>query len=193
MRQEAPTGVDQSPGTTAVDTGHGTAAGVVPNTEVIAEINAVTIRRLGAVYLPPTAGGPAPSHSAPPQGEPTAPPPSADPGIETALTTLRALGYRLSTPVRDALTIPEQAWALVNAAARVTSGSPAAEYRPFYPDFPVQVHTASEDTLLVNAALHYLGDVVGARILPGYRPSPREPLPGTTEPSPSWAWPRNKT
>lgn len=104
MRQEAPMGVDQSPGTTAVDTGDGTAAGVVPNTEVIAEINAVTIRRLGAVYLPPTAGGPAPSHSAPPRGEPTAPPPSADPGIETALTTLRALGYRLSTPVRDALT-----------------------------------------------------------------------------------------
>ena len=97
-------GVDQSPGTTAVDTGDGTAAGVVPNTEVIAEINAVTIRRLGAVYLPPTAGGPAPSHSAPPQGEPTAPPPSADPGIETVLTTLRALGYRLPTPVRDALT-----------------------------------------------------------------------------------------
>lgn len=97
-------GVDQSPGTTAVDTGDGTAVGVVPNTEVIAEINAVTIRRLGAVYLPPTAGGPAPSHSAPPQGEPTAPPPSADPGIETALTTLRALGYRLSIPVRDALT-----------------------------------------------------------------------------------------
>ena len=102
-------GVGQSPGTTAVDTGDGTAAGVVPNTEVIAEINiaeinAVTIRRLGAVYLPPTAGGPAPSHSAPPQGEPTAPPPSANPGIETALTTLRALGYRLSTLVRDALT-----------------------------------------------------------------------------------------
>ena len=170
-------GVDQAPGTTAVDTGDGTAAGVVPNTEVTTEINAVTIRRLEAVYLPSTAGGPAPSHSAPPQGEPTAPPPSADPGIETALTTLRALGYRLSTPVRDALTIPEQAWALVNAAARVTSGSPAAEYRPFYPDFPVQVHTASEDTLLVNAALHYLGDVVGVRILPDYQPSPREPLP----------------
>ena len=171
-------GVDQSPGTTAVDTGDGTAVGVVPNTEVIAEINAVTIRRLGAVYLPPTAGGPAPSHSAPPQGEPTAPPPSADPGIETALTTLRALGYRLSAPARETLAHPEQAWALVNAAARLTSGSPAAEYRPFYPDFPVQVHTASEATLLVNAALHYLGDVVGVRILPDYRPSPREPLPG---------------
>mgnify|MGYP001671329974 CR=1 FL=1 len=40
------------------------------------------------------------------------------------------------------------------------------------------MRTASEATLLVNAALHYLGDVVGVRILPDYRPSPREPLPG---------------
>ena len=39
------------------------------------------------------------------------------------------------------------------------------------------MRTASEATLLVNAALHYLGDVVGVRILPDYRPSPREPLP----------------
>ncbi len=101
-----------------------------------------------------------------------------DAGIDTALTTLRALGYRLSTPAREALTHPEQAWALVNAAARLSSGSPSAEYRPFYPDFPIQVRSASEAALLVNAALHYLGDVVGVRILPDYRPSPREPLPG---------------
>ena len=40
------------------------------------------------------------------------------------------------------------------------------------------MRSASEATLLVNAALHYLGDVVGVRILPDYRPSPREPLPG---------------
>lgn len=104
MRQEAPMGVDQAPARRSLSTRDGTAAGVVPNTEVIAEINAVTIRRLGAVHLPPATGRPTPSHSAPPQGKPTAPPPSADPGIETVLTTLRALGYRLSTPVRDALT-----------------------------------------------------------------------------------------
>ena len=110
--------------------------------------------------------------------EAPAPQRGSDAGIDTALTTLRALGYRLSSPAREELTTPEQAWALVNAAARLTSGSPAAEYRPFYPDFPVQVRTASEATLLVNAALHYLGDVVGVRILPDYRPSPREPLPG---------------
>ena len=138
----------------------------------------MTIRRLGAVYVPPTTGGPVPSRSASPQEAEPTPQRGTDAGVDTALTTLRALGYRLSTPAREVLIHAEQAWALVNAAARLTSGSPAADYRPFYPDFPVQVRTASEATLLVNAALHYLGDVVGVRILPDYRPSPREPLPG---------------
>ena len=173
-------GVNQSSATTATDTGAGTATASAPGAEAIAELNVVTIRRLGAVYVyvPPAAGGPASSSSASPQEAQPTPQRSSDAGVDTALTTLRALGYRLSAPAREALTCPEQAWALVNAAARLTSGSPAAEYRPFYPDFPIQVRTASEATLLVNAALHYLGDVVGVRILPDYRPSPREPLPG---------------
>ena len=153
-------------------------AAPIPDTEGTAELNAVTIRRLGAVYVPPVAGGPAASSSTASRVEAPARQRSSDAGVDAALTTLRALGYRLSAPAREALTCPEQAWALVNAAARLTSGSPAAEYRPFYPDFPIQVRTASEATLLVNAALHYLGDVVGVRILPDYRPSPREPLPG---------------
>ena len=138
----------------------------------------MTIRRLGAVYIPSATGGTAPSCFASPQEAQPTPQRGADAGVDTALTTLRALGYRLSTPAREVLIHPEQAWALVNAAARLTSGSPADEYRPFYPDFPIQVRSASEATLLVNAALHYLGDVVGVRILPDYRPSPREPLPG---------------
>ena len=173
-------GVNQSSATTATDTGAGTAVAPVSGAEATAELNAVTIRRLGAVYVnvPPAAGGPAPSSSASPQEAQPTPQRSSDAGIDTALTTLRALGYRLSTPAREALTHPEQAWALVNAAARLSSGSPSAEYRPFYPDFPIQVRSASEAALLVNAALHYLGDVVGVRILPDYRPSPREPLPG---------------
>ena len=171
-------GVNQSPTTTATDTGAGTAVAPVSGAEATAELNVVTIRRLGAVYVPPTTGGPVPSRSASPQEAEPTPQRGADAGVDTALTTLRALGYRLSTPARAALTRPEQAWALVNAAARLTSGSPADEYRPFYPDFPIQVRSASEATLLVNAALHYLGDVVGVRILPDYRPSPREPLPG---------------
>ena len=170
--------VDQSSVRRSLDAGAGTAAAPSPGAEAIAELNAVTLRRLGAVYVPSTTGGPAPSRSASPQEARPTPQRGTDAGVDAALTTLRALGYRLSAPAREALTCPEQAWALVNAAARLTSGSPAAEYRPFYPDFPIQVRTASEATLLVNAALHYLGDVVGVRILPDYRPSPREPLPG---------------
>ena len=170
--------VDQSSVRRSLDAGAGSAAAPIPVTEAIAELNVVTIRRLGAVYVPSATGGPAPSCSASPQEARPAPQRGTDAGVDAALTALRALGYRLSTPAREALIHPEQAWALVNAAARLTSGSPAAEYRPFYPDFPVQVRSASEATLLVNAALHYLGDVVGVRILPDYRPSPREPLPG---------------
>ena len=170
--------VNQSSATTATDTGAGTAVAPVSGAGATAELNAVTIRRLGAVYIPSATGGPAPSCFASPQEAQPTPQRGADAGVDTALTTLRALGYRLSEPAREALTSPEQAWALVNAAACLSSGSPSAEYRPFYPDFPVQVRDASEATLLVNAALHYLGDVVGVRILPDYRPSPREPLPG---------------
>ena len=171
-------GVNQSSATTATDTGAGTAVAPVSGAEATAELNAVTIRRLGAVYIPSATGGPAPSCFASPQEAQPTPQRGADAGVDTALTTLRALGYRLSTPAREALIHPEQAWALVNAVARLSSGSLAAEYQPFYPDFPIQVRTVSEATLLVNAALHYLGDVVGVRILPDYRPSPREPLPG---------------
>lgn len=171
-------GVNQSSATTAVDTEAGAAVGGVPGTYATAELNAVTIRRLGAVYIPSATGGPAPSCFASPQEAQPTPQRGTDAGVDTALTTLRALGYRLSAPAREALIHPEQAWALVNAAACLSSGSPSAEYRPFYPDFPVQVRSASEAALLVNAALHYLGDVIGVRILPDYRPSPREPLPG---------------
>ena len=171
-------GVNQSPARGLLAAGPDAAANLAPGAEATAELNAVTIRRLGAVYIPSATGGPAPSCFASPQEAQPTPQRGADAGVDTALTTLRALGYRLSTPAREALTHPEQAWALVNAAARLSSGSPSAEYRPFYPDFPIQVRSASEATLLVNAALHYLGDVVGVRILPDYRPSPREPLPG---------------
>ena len=54
-------GVNQSPATTAADTGAGTAAVPAPGTEATAELNAVTIRRLGAVHLPSAVGRPTPS------------------------------------------------------------------------------------------------------------------------------------
>lgn len=177
MCQEARVEVDQSPARRLLAAGAGAPAAPSSGAKVAAQLNAVSIRRLGAVYIPSATGGPAPLCFASPQEAQPAPRWGSDAGVDTALSTLRALGYRLSDPAREALTSPEQAWALVNAAACLSSGSPSAEYRPFYPDFPVQVRTASEATLLVNAALHYLGDVVGVRILPDYRPGPRQPLP----------------
>ena len=147
--QEASVVDKRSSTKTELDSGAGTAVDVAPGNNATAALNAVTICRLGAVHLPER---PTTSHADSQQGKTSTliPPSNSDPGVETAL---------------------------VNAAAVLTCGSPATEHRPFYPDFPVQVRDASEATLLVNAALHYLGDVVGARILPDYRPSPREPLP----------------
>jgi hypothetical protein len=49
----------------------------------------------------------------------------------------------------------------------------AYDYRPMYPDFPEQVAEASDEELVKNAFLHYLGDWIGVRIMPDYTPSPR--------------------
>ena len=102
-------GVNQSSATTATDTGAGTAVAPVSGAEATAELNVVTIRRLRAVYVAPPAGGPALSRSASPQEAQPTPQRSSDAGVDTALTTLRALGYRLSTPAREALIHAEQA------------------------------------------------------------------------------------
>ena len=50
--------VDQSPVRGSLDAGAGKAAALDFGTEAAAELSAVTIRRLGAVYVPPVAGGP---------------------------------------------------------------------------------------------------------------------------------------
>lgn len=49
----------------------------------------------------------------------------------------------------------------------------SVSYRPMYPGFPAQVMAAHEVELYLNALLHYLGDAVGARILPVYAETPR--------------------
>lgn len=46
-------------------------------------------------------------------------------------------------------------------------------FSPMYPNFPKQVLEASAEELLVNAAMHYLGDYLGVRILPRYTESHR--------------------
>lgn len=49
-------------------------------------------------------------------------------------------------------------------------------YSPMYPNFPAQVMAAQDVELYLNALMHYLGDLVGARILPMYEKAPRVPL-----------------
>ncbi|MFN0200205.1 MAG: TerD family protein, partial [Bacteroidia bacterium] len=44
------------------------------------------------------------------------------------------------------------------------------------PNFPTQVMEASDAELYLNAIVHYLGDWIGARILPNYKKLKREPL-----------------
>lgn len=49
-------------------------------------------------------------------------------------------------------------------------------YAPMYPNFPVQVAAASDTELLVNALLHYTGDLLGVRITPEYEKEERFPF-----------------
>ena len=50
------------------------------------------------------------------------------------------------------------------------------QFEPMYPDFPRQVMDAGEAELYVNAIMHYLGDLLGVRIMPKYEKQPRPPL-----------------
>ena len=61
---------------------------------------------------------------------------------------------------------------------RVMVGAQVA-YKPMYPNFPDQVKEASAAELYLNAALHYWGDLIGRRIMPGYDKKTRPPLGDT--------------
>lgn len=50
------------------------------------------------------------------------------------------------------------------------------KYEPMYPNFPKQVAEAHEAELYLNALFHYLGDLVGLRILPNYGEEERDVL-----------------
>ena len=47
------------------------------------------------------------------------------------------------------------------------------KYEPMYPNFPTQVMEASDAELWINAMMHYLGDAIGARIMPVYEEEAR--------------------
>ncbi len=91
--------------------------------------------------------------------------------------TLEALKM-LSWQSQEALK-PVYVW-LIGALRESKGGH--REFRPMYPNFPEQVIAASEEELLKNAAEHYAGDWVGARVLPNYPKSARKPLDLSTKP-----------
>lgn len=51
-----------------------------------------------------------------------------------------------------------------------------ASMTPMYPNFPREVMEASEATLYINAMMHYIGDLLGLRIMPDIEKEPRSPL-----------------
>ncbi len=58
----------------------------------------------------------------------------------------------------------------------------ASNYKPMYPNFPKQVIEADELELLMNAFLHYTGDVFGIRIVPNYKEKNRKDLKEAVNP-----------
>lgn len=58
----------------------------------------------------------------------------------------------------------------------------SASYKPMYPNFPKQVIEASELELLVNAFIHYTGDLFGIRIMPSYKEKDRKGLRESVNP-----------
>lgn len=137
-------------------------------------LNVVTIRRLGAVWLPGL------SETARPHGAPAPSRASVhSPSSTAALATLARLGYALSAQTSQAVQAsdnPEALWAVVNAAALLRGEAQGSAFRPFYPDFPAQVAEAGQIELALNAAVHYFGDVIGLRLVPAPQGRKRAPL-----------------
>ncbi|MCX5747401.1 MAG: cytoplasmic protein, partial [Proteobacteria bacterium] len=100
--------------------------------------------------------------------------------VATVLKNLEALGFTGSPRlIERLLTLSERdlaaAYKTIHTTLRKETGAHVA-WTPMYPNFPRQVMEASDAELYVNALLHYLGDWVGARILPVYPIEDRPPL-----------------
>jgi stress response protein SCP2 len=98
----------------------------------------------------------------------------------TLQANLEAYGYSFSTDLLKALSNCSEE-NLVNfnewfMPSLLTSLGAHRMYAPMYPNFPKQVMEASSAELIINAIMHYTGDVVGLRIMPHYGKKARAPL-----------------
>lgn len=100
--------------------------------------------------------------------------------VATLLKNLERLGCTCSPRLLARLqTLSERELAITYGALvaglRELKGAHVA-WEPMYPNFPQQVMDASDAELYLNALMHYLGDWVGARILPIHAVTDRPPL-----------------
>lgn len=115
-------------------------------------VNETTIRRMNKVYLPSTEN------------------PTVDEQlIASFIGNAFSLGYALNKNVYGKLLSDTDSTALIPLleTLKATRGA-QYRYEPMYPNFPKQVIEASDLELWVNATMHYIGDVVGIRIMPDY-------------------------
>lgn len=72
-------------------------------------------------------------------------------------------------------------WSSLIPQVEIATGSNRS-FKPMYPNFPKQVIDASEEELMLNALVHYVGSWVGLRVLPKYEEKVRLPLVDKVEP-----------
>lgn len=110
------------------------------------------------------------------------------PVLASALKNLEGLGYTFSLDLLKACFVVGntkfvEIYNQTVSSLRKLLGA-HRKYEPMYPNFPSQVMEASDAELYLNALMHYVGDVIGVRILPVYeteiRPNLNEKTKVTT-------------
>ena len=119
----------------------------------ILDINKITLRRNNKIYIPTVENNDKAID---------------DKTITAFISNLYRLGYVVNKEILEQLPYTEVSTLQdVLYAAEYVKGS-NFDYEPMYPNFPEQVAEASEIELYTNAIMHYIGDTIGARIMPVY-------------------------
>lgn len=131
------------------------------NAELMKQKNITTLRRLNKFYLPSNVLGS----------------PVSREQFASFLGNLYSYGFAL-----DSASVKELAYHgasveelnVLTEAVKDRVGAGISKVSPMYPNFPAQVADADTAELMINALLHYVGDVIGVRIMPDYEKLPRE-------------------
>lgn len=98
----------------------------------------------------------------------------------TLQANLESYGYGFSIDMLKALShyteeqlVEFNAWFIPSLRSSLGANH---QYKPMYPNFPQQVFEATQSELILNAIMHYTGDMLGVRIMPEYIKKERFPL-----------------